>query len=111
VEQATRRAAAAVREAAGPRFLELLTYRFRAHSMYDAERYRDKSEVAAWRERDPIDLFVARLRADGLLDDGALARILGEVAAEVEAAVMAAEEAPIEPVEDLTRFVYAREAA
>ncbi|WP_441287283.1 pyruvate dehydrogenase (acetyl-transferring) E1 component subunit alpha [Sorangium sp. KYC3313] len=109
VEQATRRAAAAVREAAGPRFLELLTYRFRAHSMYDAERYRDKSEVAAWRERDPIDLFVARLRAEGLLDDGSLARILGEVAAEVEAAVKAAEEAPLEPVEDLTRFVYARE--
>lgn len=109
VEQATRRAVAAVREAAGPRFLELMTYRFRAHSMYDAEKYRDKSEVAAWRKRDPIDMFVARLRAAGLLAEDVLARIKGEVATEVEAAVQAAEQAPLEPVEDLTRFVYARE--
>jgi len=109
VEQATRRAAAAVREGARPRFLELQTYRFRAHSMYDAEKYRDRSEVAAWRKRDPIDLFVARLRAAGLLGDDVLARIKDDVATEVEAAVQAAEQAPLEPVEDLTRFIYARE--
>jgi pyruvate dehydrogenase E1 component alpha subunit len=109
VEEAARRAAAAVRDGAGPRFLELLTYRFRAHSMYDAEKYRDKAEVTAWRRRDPIDLFVARLRGEGLVDDEDLARIEREVAAEVEAAVQAAEESPIEPVEDLTRFVTTRE--
>jgi pyruvate dehydrogenase E1 component alpha subunit len=109
VQEAARRAAAVVRDGAGPRFLELLTYRFRAHSMYDAEKYRDKAEVAAWRRRDPIDLFVARLRGEGLVDDEDLARIEREVAAEVEAAVQAAEESPIEPVEDLTRFVTTRE--
>jgi pyruvate dehydrogenase E1 component alpha subunit len=109
VEKAARRAAAAVREGAGPRFLELLTYRFRAHSMYDAEKYRDKAEVAAWRKRDPIDSLVARLREGGLIDDEDLASLERGVAAEVEAAVRAAEEAPLEPVEDLTRFVYTRE--
>jgi pyruvate dehydrogenase E1 component alpha subunit len=109
VEQATRRAAAAVREGGGPRFLELLTYRFRAHSMYDAEKYRDKAEVAAWRRRDPIALATARLRAEGLLGDEDLARIEREVEAEVQAAVRAADEAPLEPVEDLARFVYARD--
>ncbi|WP_420878055.1 pyruvate dehydrogenase (acetyl-transferring) E1 component subunit alpha [Sorangium cellulosum] len=109
VEQAVRRAAAAVREGGGPRFLEVLTYRFRAHSMYDTEKYRDKSEVAAWRRRDPIALFVARLRAEGVLGEEELGRLEGEVAGEVEAAVRAAEEAPVEPVEELTRLVYARE--
>jgi pyruvate dehydrogenase E1 component alpha subunit len=109
VMEATERAAAAVREGAGPRFLELLTYRFRAHSMYDAEKYRDKAEVADWRKRDPIDSFIARLRGEHLLDDEDLARIERDVAEEVEAAVRAADDAPLEPVEDLTRFVYTRE--
>jgi pyruvate dehydrogenase E1 component alpha subunit len=77
--------------------------------MYDAEKYRDKAEVADWRKRDPIDSFIARLRGEQLLDDGDLARIEREVAEEVESAVRAADEAPLEPVEDLARFVYTRE--
>src|SRR5512144_148816 len=54
VEQAARAAAEAVRGGAGPHFLELRTYRFRAHSMFDPERYRQKGEVEEWRHRDPI---------------------------------------------------------
>ena len=54
VRDAARRAVDAVRGGGGPHFLELRTYRFRAHSMYDPERYRDKAEVASWKERDPI---------------------------------------------------------
>ena len=49
VEQAARRAAEAVRAGGGPHFLELRTYRFRAHSMYDPDRYRDKAEVEQWK--------------------------------------------------------------
>ena len=55
VEHAARRGAEAVRAGGGPHFLELRTYRFRAHSMYDPDRYRDKSEVERWKTRDPID--------------------------------------------------------
>ena len=55
VRQAARRAVEAVRGGGGPVFLELHTYRFRAHSMYDPERYRDHDEVESWKERDPID--------------------------------------------------------
>ena len=47
----------------GPAFLELQTYRFRAHSMFDAELYRDKSEVDEWTERDPITILFDRLVA------------------------------------------------
>jgi pyruvate dehydrogenase E1 component alpha subunit len=107
VEAAARQAVDVVRSGTGPYFLELSTYRFRAHSMYDPDRYRDKSEIARWRERDPIDLLEARMRADGQLDDPALERLERTVAAEIDAAVAAAEAAPEEPVADLTRFVYA----
>jgi pyruvate dehydrogenase E1 component alpha subunit len=107
VETAARQAVEAVRSGAGPYFLELATYRFRAHSMYDPDRYRDKTEIARWRQRDPIDLLTARMRADGQLDDVAIAQLDAAVTAEVDAAVAAAEAAPDEPVADLTRFVYA----
>ena len=53
----------------GPVFLELRTYRFRAHSMYDPDRYRDKAEVERWRQRDPMLLLGERLRAEGALTD------------------------------------------
>jgi pyruvate dehydrogenase E1 component subunit alpha len=106
VEEAAHRQAEIVRSGAGPAFLELRTYRFRAHSMYDPELYRSKDEVAHWRERDPIELFANRLREDGLLDDDTLAALENEVAAEVGAAVEFAEQGTPEPVEDLTRFVY-----
>ena len=106
VEETARRATALVREGGGPCFLELRTYRFRAHSMYDPELYRDKAEVEEWRERDPIALLVARLREAGLLADDELAAIEAELAAELDRAVSFAEAAAVEPVEDLERFVY-----
>ena len=51
---AAERAATPIRAGGGPHFLELRTYRFRAHSMYDPELYRDKAEVETWKQRDPI---------------------------------------------------------
>jgi len=107
VEEAVRRAADAVRSGAGPRFLELRTYRFRAHSMYDAELYRTKEEVHEWMRRDPIAAFDARLRAAGLLDDADLRTLEAEVALELDGALEQAEAGPLEPVEDLARHVYA----
>jgi pyruvate dehydrogenase E1 component alpha subunit len=108
VEEATRRAAAAIRETGTPRYLVFSTYRFRAHSMYDPDRYRDKTEVAKWRERDPIALFESRLRAEKLLDDEALAGLDREANAATERAVRAAEEAPLESISDLERDVCTR---
>jgi pyruvate dehydrogenase E1 component alpha subunit len=107
VEAATRRAAEHARRGGGPFLLELRTYRFRAHSTADPELYRSKEEVETWKQRDPIALFVARLREWGLLDDARLREIDASVEDEVEAAVRFAEAGPWEPVEDLTRDVYA----
>jgi pyruvate dehydrogenase E1 component alpha subunit len=106
VEAAARRAAEAVRAGPGPRFLELHTYRFRAHSMADPDLYREKEEVEHWKERDPIALFEARLRKAKLLTDDELAVLEAEIAAELDEAIAMAEAAPIEPLEDLTKDVY-----
>ena len=105
VEDAARRAALAVR-AGGPLFLEARTYRFRAHSMFDAQLYREKSEVEEWKKRDPITTFSSRLRAEGLLDDAELARLEAAADADVARAVEFAEAGTWEPVEELERFVY-----
>jgi pyruvate dehydrogenase E1 component alpha subunit len=105
VEDAARRAVVAVR-GDGPLFLEARTYRFRAHSMFDAQLYRSKSEVEEWKKRDPIPAFAALLRAEGLLDDEALAGLEAAADAEVARAVEFAEAGTFEPVEELTRFVY-----
>ncbi|MEU6538506.1 pyruvate dehydrogenase (acetyl-transferring) E1 component subunit alpha [Streptomyces sp. NPDC047000] len=105
VEDAARRAAEGVRAGTGPHFLELRTYRFRAHSMYDPDRYRDKAEIERWKERDPIERLTARLRGHGELTGEALAALEERVHTEIEAAVESAEQAPEEPVGDLLRFV------
>ena len=110
VEDAVGRAALAVR-GGEPCFLELQTYRFRAHSMYDPDLYRSKDEIDRWRLRDPLVLLEAELREGALLDDAELERIEQEVAAEIDDAVAFAEEAELEPVEDLERFVYAEQEA
>lgn len=106
VEEAARRAVDAVRSGGGPHFLELRTYRFRAHSMFDPERYREKAEVARWQERDPIALLRSRMEAAGQLSAQEWAQLQADAAAEVAAAVAFAEAGTLEPVEELTRFVY-----
>ncbi len=106
VEHAAARAVEAVRSGGGPHFLELRTYRFRAHSMFDAERYRDKAEVEQWKHRDPIDGLRTRLEEAGLVTAEDVEALEAQVAQEVEAAVAFAEAGTLEPVEELTRFVY-----
>jgi pyruvate dehydrogenase E1 component alpha subunit len=106
VEDAARRQVEMIRGGRGPAFLELRTYRFRAHSMYDPDLYRDKAEIEEWMRREPIDLLAARLRERGALDDPALAALDEQVAAEIDDAVAFADSAEAEPVEDLERFVH-----
>jgi len=111
VEAAARRAVHAVRERCKPYFLECRTYRLRAHSMFDAQLYRDKAEVEVWRHKDPIDRFKNWLEASQMIHPQDLARIETEIDAEVAEAVAFAEAGTWEPVEQLTRFTYADRAA
>ena len=111
VERAARKAVDYIRGGNGPYFLEARTYRFRAHSMFDAEQYRSKEEVAHWREKDPIVTFFNRMEERGLLGKEDLAQLESETRDEIEAAVAFAEAGTWEPVEDLERFVYSEVAA
>jgi pyruvate dehydrogenase E1 component alpha subunit len=104
VYQATQQAAQQLRAHSAPVFLEFQTYRFRAHSMFDPELYRDKAEVEAWKAREPIQSFSARLQAQGLTPDDFQA-LDAAAQAEVEASVAFAEAATWEPVADLLRDV------
>ncbi len=94
-------AVAAVRDGRGPRFLELRTYRFRAHSMFDPDLYREKVEIEAWKLRDPIPALAARLREGGLIDGAGYSALEVAAAAEVADAVAFAEHADLEPVATL----------
>jgi len=105
VYEATQAAAELVRDGGGPAFVEFRTYRFRAHSMFDAELYRDKEEVEQWKTRSPIASFSARLKAQGLLAEDDFLAIDAAAQREVDQAVEFAENGTWEAVEDLTRDV------
>ncbi|HSN81428.1 MAG TPA: pyruvate dehydrogenase (acetyl-transferring) E1 component subunit alpha [Polyangiales bacterium] len=108
VERAVHNAAETVRETGEPRFLELRTYRFRAHSMYDAELYRDKEEVEAHKKEDPIATFQARAMSEELITQDDIDAIEAEAAKEIADAVEFAEQGEWEPIEDIVRHTYAR---
>lgn len=106
VETAAQEAVDYIRQGHGPYFLVCNTYRFRAHSMFDAELYRTKEEVERWKQRDPILLLSRQLLEPGVIDDEDMARLERRVTAEIDEAVAFAEAGTWEPVEDLERFVY-----
>jgi len=107
VHEAARQACAQVREGKGPVFVEFQTYRFRAHSMFDPELYRDKAEVEEWKKRGPIHSYTARLKANGELTEEQFLELDRAAIAEVDAAVAFAEAGTWEPVAELTRHVTA----
>jgi pyruvate dehydrogenase E1 component alpha subunit len=104
VETAARDAVAHVKTTGTPFFLEARTYRFRAHSMFDAELYRDKAEVEEWKTRDPIVLMRQHIG----VDDPEFEALDSEVGREIAAAVAFAESGTWEPVDQLARDVYTR---
>jgi pyruvate dehydrogenase E1 component alpha subunit len=106
VHETAKEGAAYVREHQTPLFIEFQTYRFRAHSMFDPDLYRDKAEIEEWKKRGPLHTFTDRLKAQRLITEEDFQRLDREIGDEVEAAVAYAESGTWEPVEDLTRDVY-----
>jgi len=110
VADAASEAVAHVRAGKGPAFLELRTYRFRGHSMFDAQLYRDKAEIEAWQKKGPIITLTTRLKGLGLMTEDDFERLEREARAEVQSAVEFAERGDWEPVAQLERYVYAERA-
>src|SRR5512143_1862436 len=106
VHEAARNAVARVRADGLPFFVEFQTYRYRAHSMFDPDLYRDKAEIEAWKKRGPIHNLTNRLKAEGKLTEDEFVAIDTAAMQEVEAAVAFAEAGTWEPVEDLARDVH-----
>ncbi len=90
--------------AGAPVFLEMRTYRFRAHSMFDAQLYRDKAEIERWKERDPL---VVLKKATAELGDAVIREIETGIERELDEAVRFAEAGTWEPVSDLLKHVVA----
>jgi pyruvate dehydrogenase E1 component alpha subunit len=105
VELATRRAVESIRAGQGPYFLELRTYRFRAHSMFDTQAYRSSDEVEQWKKIDPIEKMRDWMLANHQLSPAEATAIEAGLRAELDAAVTFAEAGTLEPVAELERFV------
>jgi len=101
VEAAARKALQAAREGKGPQLIECDTYRFRAHSMFDAQLYREQAEVDEWKKKDPIDRLSGWMTETGMITTDDRDALETEIAAEVEQAVQFAEAAGWETEETL----------
>ncbi|HJV80461.1 pyruvate dehydrogenase (acetyl-transferring) E1 component subunit alpha [Noviherbaspirillum sp.] len=110
VHEATKQAAQHVRAGEGPFFVEFQTYRFRPHSMFDPDLYRDKAEIEEWKKRGPIHSFSARLKEEGKLTEAEFLAIDAQAEQEVQSAIAFAEASEWEPVEALMKDVVAPEA-
>jgi pyruvate dehydrogenase E1 component alpha subunit len=102
-------AAKAVESARGghPYLLEVVTERLRGHSVVDPAKYRSAEETERLKHEDPIEMFGAKLTADGILDPAAVAAVEAEVAGMVTAAADFAAASPQPDVSTLFDYTYA----
>jgi len=106
VRQAAAQAFEQVRSGNGPYFMEVVTYRYRGHSMGDPERYREVEEVQRWQENDPIGIYRKYLRSEKDVTEEELDAVDEQVEEEVQAAVQFAESSPEPAPEALFEHVY-----
>lgn len=106
VIEKAKRAIDFVRKEERPYFLEFKTYRFRPHSMFDPELYRNKAEVEKWKERDPIEFFKKSLFETKLITEEDVKHLQELVEDEMQKAITFAENAEIEPLQNLGKYLY-----
>ncbi|WP_215225002.1 pyruvate dehydrogenase (acetyl-transferring) E1 component subunit alpha [Echinicola shivajiensis] len=106
IRKAANEAVKYIKENGKPYFLVFNTYRFRAHSMFDAELYRDKKEVEEWKKKDPIPKFQGQLKQKKQLSNQQIEEMERDIESQIKKAVSFAEKGSFEPVEDLEKFVY-----
>ncbi len=108
VRETVERAAQRARAERMPSLIEVVTYRYRGHSVADAGRvYRTQEEINRWRSRDPIELFIQEIKAAGVATDDDLRAIDSAVEAQVNAAVEFADRSPDPDLSEMNAFIYA----
>lgn len=110
VQAATQNVLAEMRATGEPAFMECLTYRFRGHSMFDAQLYREASEIKQWELKCPIRRFIKILREQNKVDDKILAEIEEDIAKEINQAVQFSETGSWENLVNLYKDVYTGES-
>jgi pyruvate dehydrogenase E1 component alpha subunit len=95
-----------IRAGGGPRFLEIITYRFRGHSMGDPERYRKAEEVHKYQENDPIGIYRNFLIKNSLASETELNDQDDLAEQTVQASVEFAESSPEPAAEELFKNIY-----
>lgn len=98
-----------MREDGGPYFLEIMTYRYRGHSMGDPERYREKDEVKKWEEEDPIGVFRKHLIEEEIATEEELDEQDDKAEEIIQEAVEFAESSPNPDKEALFEDIYAED--
>jgi pyruvate dehydrogenase E1 component alpha subunit len=106
VREAALKAIEFSRSGKGPFFLEIITYRYRGHSMGDPERYRESSEIKKWEKDDPIGKYHRHLIENELASEEELSEIEKDVEKEVAEAVEFAESSPEPAPEELFTDIY-----
>lgn len=106
VREASLKAIDLVRSGEGPFFLEVMTYRFRGHSMGDPERYRQSDEVKRWQENDPIGIYRKHLIDQQIASEEEMDRVDSQAEADTMSAVQFAESSPEPELEELFSNIY-----
>ena len=109
VAESVKEAVDRARKGDGPTFLEMKTYRFKGHSMSDAQKYRTKDEVAEYQKIDPITKVLDTIKKNKWATDKEIQAIQDQVKATVKEAVDFAESSPFPSNDSLYQNVYAEE--
>ena len=109
VAESVKEAVDRARKGDGPTFLEMKTYRYKGHSMSDAQKYRTKDEVAEYQKIDPITKVLDMIKKNKWATDKEIQVIQDDVKATVKEAVDFAESSPFPSNDSLYQNVYAEE--
>ncbi|MEM9142976.1 MAG: pyruvate dehydrogenase (acetyl-transferring) E1 component subunit alpha [Bacteroidota bacterium] len=109
VAQEMDKAITRARNGGGPTFLEMKTYRYRGHSMSDAQHYRTKEEVEEYKKIDPITQVLDVITEKEYATEEEIKEIDKQVKERVKECEKFAEESEYPPVQQLYDVVYAQE--
>ena len=109
VHEAVAKAADRARKGDGPTFLEIMTYRYKGHSMSDPQKYRSKEEVEEYKKQDPIETTLALILEKKYATQKDIDAINAKVDAEIDACVKFAEESPFPDDAELLKDIYVEE--
>ncbi len=106
VHEAMEKAVQHARDGKGPYLLEIITYRYKGHSMSDPAKYRTKEEVDSFKAKDPVEMVLKTIREKKFATDSQIEEIDKRVKEIVEASVKFAEESPYPDPSELYKDVY-----